>query len=104
RIAFAEQHMHDAAGESTVGAGPQQYLDVGLLHGVVVVDIDRRDFRTTLLAGTHRVGHHVDLGVYRIGSPDHDQIGHAHLARIDAGDLAGADGKSNARDVRADRG
>ena len=50
-IAVAEQHMHDAAGERAVGAGPQQDLDVGLLHGVVVVDIDRRDLRAALLAG-----------------------------------------------------
>jgi hypothetical protein len=35
--------------------------------------------------------------------PDHDQVGDAHFARIDAGDLAGADGKSDARDVGADR-
>ena len=37
--AFAEQHMHHAAGERAIGAGPQQDLDIGLLHGVVVVDI-----------------------------------------------------------------
>ena len=95
--------MHDAAGKRAVGAGPQDDLDVGLLHGVVVVDVDRRDLRAALLAGAHRVRHHVDLGVHGIGAPDHDQVGDRHLARIDAGDLAGADGKADAGDVGADR-
>ena len=95
--------MHDAAGEGAVGAGPQHDLDVGLLHGVVVVDIDRRDLGAAFLAGAHRMRHHIDLGVHRIGAPDHDEVGDAHLARIDAGDLAGADGKSDARDIGADR-
>ena len=102
-IAFAEQHMHDAAGKGAVGAGPQDDLDVGLLHGVVVVDVDRRDLGAALLAGAHRVRHHIDLGVDGIGAPDHDEVGDAHLARIDAGDLAGADGKSDAGDIGADR-
>ena len=47
--------------------------------------------------------HHVDLGVHGIGAPDHHEVGDAHLARIDAGDLAGADGKSDAGDIGADR-
>ncbi len=103
RVTLAEQHMHDAAGEGAVGAGPQQDLDIGLLHGVVVVDVDRRDLGAAFLAGAHRVRHHIDLGVHRIGAPDHDEVGDAHLARIDAGDLAGADGESDARDIGADR-
>src|SRR5262249_27410271 len=86
-----------------VSAGPQNDLDVGLLHRVVVVDIDRRDPRTALSLGAHGMRHHVDLRVYGVGAPDHDQIGDAHLARIDAGDLAGADRESDARYVGADR-
>ncbi len=101
---FAEQHMHHAAGERAVGAGPQQDLDVGLLHGVVVVDVDRRDLGAALLAGARGVGHHVDLGVDRVGAPDHHQIGDAHLARIDAGNPAGAGRKPHPRDRRADGG
>src|SRR5665811_1411774 len=103
RKTFAEQHMHDAAGEGAVGAGPQDDLDVGLLHGVVVVDVDRRDFGAALFPGAHRMRHHIDLGVHGIGAPDHDQVGDDHLARIDACDLAGADGKSHTGDIRADR-
>ena len=95
--------MHDAAGEGAIGAGSQDDLDVGLLHGVVVVDVDRRDLGAAFLAGAHRMRHHIDLGVHGIGAPDHDEVGNAHLARIDAGDLAGADGKSDPRDIRADR-
>jgi len=48
------------------------------------------------------VRHHIDLGVDRIGAPDHHQVGDAHLARIDAGDLAGAGGESHPRDGRTD--
>ena len=94
--------MHDGAGKGAVGAGLQQDLDVGLFHGVVVVDVDRRDLCTALLAGAHCVRHHIDLGVDGIGTPNHDQVRDSHLARVDAGDLAGADGKSDARDVGAD--
>ena len=94
--------MHHAAGERAVGAGPQDDLDVGLLHGVVVVDVDGRDLGAAFLAGAHRMRHHVDLGIHRVGAPDHDKVGDAHLARIDAGDLAGADRKSDASDVGAD--
>ncbi len=99
---LAEQHMHDAAGKGAVGARPQQDLDVGLLHGVVVVDVDRRDPGAAFFPRAHRMRHHIDLGVHGIGAPDHDQVGDAHLARIDAGDLAGADGKTDAGDVGAD--
>ena len=44
-------------------------------HGVVHVDVDRDDLGAALLAGADRVGHHVDLGVDRIGAPDHHQVG-----------------------------
>ena len=50
------------------------------------------------------VGHHVDLGVDRVGAPDHHQIGLRHFARIDAGDGAGAGGKAGIGRVDADRG
>ena len=95
--------MHHAAGERTIGAWPQDDLDVGLLHRVVVVDIDDRDPCAAFLLGASRMRHHVDLGVDGVGAPDHHEIGDAHLARIDAGDLAGADGKSDAGDVGANR-
>src|SRR5437867_495314 len=75
---------------------------MGLFHRVVVVDIDRCDLRTAFLAGARGMGHHVDLGIYRVGAPDHNEIGYPHLARVDASDLAGADGKSDARDGRTD--
>src|SRR5437588_6736644 len=96
--------MHDAAGEGAIGARPEQYLDIGLLHGVVVVDVDRRDFGAALLAGARGMRHHVDLRVHRIGAPDHDEVGDAHLAWIDAGNLAGADRKPDPGNVGANRG
>ena len=55
-------------------------------------------------ARAHRVGHHIDLGVDRIGAPDHHQIGFRHFARIDAGDLAGAGGKAGIGRIDADGG
>ncbi len=100
---FAEQHVHDAAGECAVGARPYQDPDVGLLHRLVVVDVDHRDLGAAFFPRAHRMRHHVDLGVHGVGAPDHDKVGDAHLARIDAGDLAGADGKADARNRRTDR-
>ena len=90
--------MHDAACERAVSAGPQQDLDVGLLHGLVIVDVDRRDLGATLFAGARGVRHHIDLGVDGIGAPDHDEIGNRHLARVGAGDLACAGRKADAGD------
>ena len=95
--------MHDAAGECAVGARPHQDLDVGLLHRLVVVDVNHRDPGAALFPRAHRMCHHVDLGIHGIGAPDHDKVGDAHLARIDAGNLAGAGGKADARNRRADR-
>src|SRR5205823_3061986 len=96
--------MHDGAGEGAIGAGPQDDLDVRLLHGVVIVDVDRGDLRTAFLAGADRMRHHVDLSVHGISAPDHDEVGDAHLARIDAGNLAGADRKPDPGDVGANGG
>src|SRR2546423_10740761 len=96
--------MHDGAGEGAIGAGPQDDLDVSLLHGVVIVDVDRGDLRTAFLAGADRMRHHVDLSVHGISAPDHDEVGDAHLARIDAGNLAGADRKPDPGDVGANGG
>src|SRR5262249_60964378 len=45
-------------------------------------------------AGADRVDHHVDLGVDRIGAPDHHEVRLRHLARIDAGDAAGTCGET----------
>src|SRR5258708_12397251 len=60
---FAEQYMHDTAGKRAVGARPQDDLDVGLLPGVVVVDIDRRDLGAAFFAGAHRVPHPLALAL-----------------------------------------
>ena len=68
--------------------------EIGLLHRAVHVDVDGDDLGAALLAGARRVGHHVDLGVHRVGAPDHDQVGLRHLARIGPGDPAGAGGKA----------
>ena len=48
--------------------------------------------------------HHVDLGVDRVGAPDHHHVGLGHLARIGAGQLAGAGDVACPRRRRADGG
>ena len=67
-LSVAEQAVHDGAGERAVGARPHQHREVGLLHGAVHVDVDRHDPGAALLAGAHCAGHHVDLGVDRVGA------------------------------------
>ncbi len=103
-LAVAEQAMHHRAGQRTVGAGPDQHRQVGLLHGRVHVDVDDDDLGAAFLAGPRRVRHHIDLGVHRIGAPDRHQVGLRHLARIGAGELAGAGDKTGPRRIHADGG
>ncbi len=103
-LAVAEQAMHHRAGERAVAAGLHQHRQIGLLHGAVHVDVDRRDLGAAFLARAHGVGHHIDLGVDRIGAPDHHQIGFRHLARIGPAEVAGAGGKAGIGRVDADRG
>ena len=104
RLAVAEQAMHHRAGERAVGAGPDQHRQIGLLHGGVHIDVDHDELGGPLLAGARRVRHHVDLGVHRIGAPDHHQIGLRHLARIGAGELAGAGDEAGPGRIDADGG
>ena len=95
--------MHHRAGERAVGAGLDQHRQIGLLHRAVHVDVDGDDLGAALLAGAGRVRHHVDLGVDRVGAPDHDEIGLRHLARIEAGDPPGAGRKAGLGEIDADR-
>lgn len=89
-MSIAEQDVHHRAGERAVAAGTDDEADIGLLDGAVAVDVDGCDPRATLFARAGGVGHHVDLRVRRIGAPDHDEIGLRHLARVGAGEQAGA--------------
>ena len=66
--------MHHRTCKRTIGAGLEQHLDVGLFHRRRVVDVDDHDLGATLLAGTHGVGHDIDLGGDGIGAPDHHAI------------------------------
>ena len=104
RVAVAEQAMHHRAGQRAVAAGFHQHRQIGLLHGAVHVDVDRRDLGAALFARAHGVGHHIDLGADRVGAPDHHQIGFRHLARIGPAEVAGAGGKAGIGRVDADRG
>ncbi len=101
---LAEQYVHDGAGERAVGAGLHAQRDVGLGHGAVLVDVDGDDLGAALLPRLDGVMHDVDLGVHRVGAPDHDQIGFRHLARIDAGQAARAGDETRPGERRADGG
>ena len=103
-FAVAEQAMHHRASQRAVGAGPDQHRQVGLLHGRVHVDVDGDDLGAAFLAGARRVRHHIDLGVDRIGAPDHHAIGLRHFARIGAGELAGAGDEAGEGRIDADGG
>ena len=100
----AKQNMHHRAGERAVGAGLHQHRQIGLLHGAVHIDVDRGDLGAALFARAHRMRHHIDLRVDRVGAPDHHQIGLRHFARIGARYLAGAGGKTGIGRVDANGG
>lgn len=89
-ITVAEGDVHDGAGECRIRAGANNEAHVRLFHGRIVVDIDHDDLCATLLARFHRMGHDIDLGGHRIGTPDDDDIGLADLARIGTAQRAGA--------------
>ena len=100
----AEQAMHHRAGERAVGARPDQHRQVGLPHRSVHINVDGDDLAAALFAGAGRMRHHVDLGVHRVGAPDHDQIGLRHFARIGAGEQAGARDETGPGRIDADGG
>src|SRR5690606_4307052 len=67
------------------------------------IDVDDDELGAAFLAGPHRVGHHVDLGVDRIGPPDHDAVGLRHLFGVRPGEQPGARDIAWPRSARADR-
>ena len=102
-FSVAKQAMHDRAGERAVGAGSNQHRQIGLLHGAVHVHVDRNNLGTALLAGAHRMRHHVDLRVDGVGSPNDDQVGFRHLARIGTGNFSSPGGVTGPGGIGADR-
>jgi hypothetical protein len=100
----AEQAMHHRAGERAVGTRANEYRQVRLPHGSVHVNIDGDDLGTALLAGAGGVGHHINLGIHRVGAPDHDQVGFRHLARVGAREEASAGDKAGPGRIDADGG
>ena len=103
-IAVTKQAVHHGAGKRRIGARLHQHREIGLLHGAVHIDIDRRDLGAALFARAHGVGHDVDLGVHGVGAPDHHKIGLCHFAWIDTCDTARASGKSRIGRVDANSG
>ena len=101
-FAVPKQAMHDGARKRTVGPRADQHRKIGLTHRSVHVDVNGHDLGAALFAGAGRVRHHVDLGVDRIGAPDHDHVGFRHFPRIRPGELSGAGDKAGPRRVDAD--
>ena len=89
-VAVAECHVHHGAGQRPVGARPRREMDVRHRGGGRTIRINHHQLRPTLLPRPRDMRHHVDLGGDGIAAPHHDQIGHRHLARIDAAALADA--------------
>src|SRR4029078_3577102 len=56
-----------------------------------------------LFPRAHGMGHHIDLGIYRVGTPDNHQIGLRHLAGIDASDATDSCGIARVSRIDADR-
>ena len=100
---IAKQHMHHRAGQCPIGARAEHEAHVGLLDSGGLVDIDGHDPSAALLAGPHRVRHHIDLRGDRVGAPDDDAVGLRHLARVGTGQTPGAGNKARPGEVDADR-
>ena len=110
RLQRLRQNVHPlrpAGLEAIEGAGLDQPLDRGSRNQLEIdtlAEIEEVPVGPSFLAGADRMRHHVDLSVHGISAPDHDEVGDAHLARIDAGNLAGADRKPDPGDVGANGG
>ena len=85
RQIISKEDMHHSAGEGAVTSRFQTKGKIGLLHGRILIDVDDNNFGAPLFAGTHGMGHDIDLGRDRIGSPNHHTIGFCHFARIRSG-------------------
>ena len=81
---LGEEHVHDAAGERAVRAGPERHVMVGDPGGPRLVGVHDHERRAPRLPRLGDVGHDVDLGRRRIAAPDDDQVRLRHLARIAA--------------------
>ena len=84
REIVAQQDVQDAASKRAIRAGLHEQRDIGLLHRVVHVDIDRYDLCAARFPGADGVIHHVDLRVHGVRAPDDHAIRFVDLARVDA--------------------
>ena len=76
--------MHHRAGERAVGARQQCKVHIGQFGRPGAVRIDDDELRAALPARLRDLGHHIDLGRYRVAAPDDDQVGLGHFARVGA--------------------
>ena len=102
-IPFRDEDVHHAERQRRIRPGPHDERHVGRLDGGGAVDVDDRE-QPAALPGTSDVGHHVDLGRYRVAAPGHDEVGVRHLARIGADELADARLPAGFGRRHADRG
>ena len=71
-------------------SGLQADLDIGLSHGGIFINIDDGDLGAPGFACLCGMSHYVDLGMDGIRPPDNHEIRLRHLARVRAGQPAGA--------------
>ena len=102
RVAIPKQHMHDRCRQRAIGARPQDQAKVRLLARAVPIGIDGDDLGAAVFPSLDRVHHHVDLGIDRIGPPNHDHVGFRHFPGISAMQATGAGDEAAERQGRAD--
>ena len=73
RKTFSKQHMHDGAGQRTIGTRTHRQMQIGLFSGAGTVRIDHHQTCAAFFC-RHRMLNHIDLRIDRIATPDHDQI------------------------------
>ena len=102
-MTVAEQHMHQSTGKRRIRARLGPEMNVRLSRRRRAIGVDDDELRAALFARAGNVGHQIDLGVDRVGTPDDDQIRLGEFPRIAAALGADARGHPGQHDRRTDR-
>ncbi len=83
--------MHDRAGKRAIGTGTKAKMHIRRDCRCIAIGVDDDNLRVPLLAGAGDMGHHIDLGMNRIGAPDDDKVRFRHFPGVRPIQGAGAD-------------